>query len=270
MKFFNREKEINKILAILENKTFLINFVYGPINSGKTALINEIITNKLDKKKYIPFYFNFRCIYLRNCNDILISLFEEYNKNTTPLEVIKQTLEESPIINRIPIHENTFNEILRSNTSLSKYIINLLSELKNQELQPILIFDELQKISHLKYPKPLISSFFKFLTYITEFQLTHVFCMTSDVLFMEDVAFHILSNEVNYILVDDFDKETTLKFMDFFSKEKLNRTLTNEEKELIYSYVGGNPMDIIWVIDNMRIHDLKESLDKFLKLKVLN
>ncbi|WP_456372551.1 ATP-binding protein [Methanocaldococcus sp.] len=90
MKFFNREKEINKILAILENKTFLINFVYGPINSGKTALINEIITNKLDKKKYIPFYFNFRCIYLRNCNDILISLFEEYNKNTTPLEVINK------------------------------------------------------------------------------------------------------------------------------------------------------------------------------------
>ncbi len=119
----------------------------------------------------------------------------------------------------------------------------------------------------MKYPKPLISSFFKFLTYITEFQLTHVFCMTSDVLFMEDVAFHILSNEVNYILVDDFDKETTLKFMDFFSKEKLNRTLTNEEKELIYSYVGGNPMDIIWVIDNMRIHDLKESLDKFLKIE---
>ena len=37
MKFFNREKEIKEILYIIEPEPQRINFIYGPINSGKTA-----------------------------------------------------------------------------------------------------------------------------------------------------------------------------------------------------------------------------------------
>ena len=55
MKFFNREKEITEILHIIEREPQRINFIYGPINGGKTALINEIINNRLDKNKYIVF-----------------------------------------------------------------------------------------------------------------------------------------------------------------------------------------------------------------------
>ncbi|MEO2117101.1 MAG: ATP-binding protein, partial [Methanocaldococcus sp.] len=36
MKFFDRDKEIQKILSILEGEPKLIYFIYGPINSGKT------------------------------------------------------------------------------------------------------------------------------------------------------------------------------------------------------------------------------------------
>ncbi|WP_456418890.1 ATP-binding protein, partial [Methanocaldococcus infernus] len=42
MKFFNREKEIREILSILEFEPNFIYFIYGPLNSGKTALINEV------------------------------------------------------------------------------------------------------------------------------------------------------------------------------------------------------------------------------------
>ncbi|HII58988.1 TPA: ATP-binding protein, partial [Methanocaldococcus jannaschii] len=38
MKFFNREKEINKILSIIEGEPNLIYFIYGSLNSGKFNL----------------------------------------------------------------------------------------------------------------------------------------------------------------------------------------------------------------------------------------
>jgi len=66
MKFFNREKEIKEILSVIENEPQLIYFIYGPINSGKTALIKEVI-KKIDLDKYIPFYIDFR---MKNIVDI--------------------------------------------------------------------------------------------------------------------------------------------------------------------------------------------------------
>ena len=56
MKFFDREEEIKEIISIIESEPQRINFIYGSINSGKTALINEIINNRLDKDKYVVFY----------------------------------------------------------------------------------------------------------------------------------------------------------------------------------------------------------------------
>ena len=74
----------------------------------------------------------------------------------------------------------------------------------------------------------------------------------------------MLYGRCKYILVDDFDKETAIKFMDFLAKEN-NVRLTNEDKELIYSYVGGKPKDIKYVIEESKFKDLKEILDYLLK-----
>ncbi|MFA4639422.1 ATP-binding protein [Pyrococcus kukulkanii] len=35
--FFNREKEIDELLRIMRGEPNVVTFVYGPINSGKTA-----------------------------------------------------------------------------------------------------------------------------------------------------------------------------------------------------------------------------------------
>jgi len=43
IEFFDREKEKKEILNILETEPQLINFIYGPINSGKTTLIQKLI-----------------------------------------------------------------------------------------------------------------------------------------------------------------------------------------------------------------------------------
>ena len=51
--FHNREKEIHEISNILNAKPTLITFIYGPINSGKTELINKIVPDLPDD--YIVF-----------------------------------------------------------------------------------------------------------------------------------------------------------------------------------------------------------------------
>ncbi|RZN14692.1 MAG: hypothetical protein EF812_04820 [Methanosarcinales archaeon] len=43
MEFHNREREKKEIIDILNSEPSLITFVYGPINSGKTTLINHLI-----------------------------------------------------------------------------------------------------------------------------------------------------------------------------------------------------------------------------------
>jgi len=62
--------------------------------------------------------------------------------------------------------------------------------------------------------------------------LCHVLCLSSDSLFIERVYNEaMLKDRADYVLVNDFDKETALKFMDFLAKEN-NINLSNEDKEL--------------------------------------
>ena len=56
--FFNREKERKALVSILEREPSLVRFIYGPINSGKTNLINTVLRGL--PKSMIPFYINMR------------------------------------------------------------------------------------------------------------------------------------------------------------------------------------------------------------------
>ncbi|WP_456415992.1 ATP-binding protein [Methanocaldococcus sp.] len=272
MKFFDREKEINKIISIIAGEPNFIYFVYGPINSGKTALINEVINNRLNRNKYVVFYINLRGIFISKYEDFIEVLFEEYSEDKKPLEIIKGLIKDIPVVSGIPIPKNTLDELLdkKSPKNVFKYITNILLELKNQGKQPILIIDELQKIDDMKINGFLIYELFNYFINLTkELHLCHVFCLSSDSLFIEKVYnVAMLDSGAKYVLVDDFNKENALKFMDFLAKEILNKNLSNEEKELIYSYVGGKPSDIYSVIDEMRYGELNNILNEMLKIEI--
>ncbi|AEF95790.1 ATP-binding protein [Methanotorris igneus] len=268
MKFFNRDKEIKKILSILGDEPDDIYFLYGPINSGKTALINEIINNRLDKDKYVVFYINLRRYFISKYDDFIEVLFEEYEEDKKPAELIKGLIKDSPLIFGIPIPKNTLETLFsdKSEKNVFKYITNLLLSIKKEDKQPIIIMDELQKIGDLKINGFLIYELFNYFISLTkELHLCHIFCLSSDSLFIEKVYNEaMLNGRAKYLLVDDFDKETALKFMDFLSERILNKKLSNEEKELIYSYVGGKPKDIIYVIKSLKTDKLKEILNYLL------
>ncbi|XRP97085.1 ATP-binding protein [Methanocaldococcus sp. 16A] len=271
MKFFDREKEIKEILSIIEGEPNFIYFIFGPINSGKTALINEIINNRLDKNRYIVFYFDLREIFLSKYEEFIEVLFEEYSGDKKPLEIIKGLIKDIPVVSGIPVPKNTLNELLNKKTTKNvfKYITNILLELKKQGKQPVIILDELQKIGDMKINGFLIYELFNYFISLTKHKhLCHVFCLSSDSLFIEKVYNEAMLNDrADYILVDDFDRETAFKFMDILAKELLNRNLSNEEKELIYSYVGGKPILILKVIDKMRYNKLKEILETMLNIE---
>jgi AAA+ ATPase superfamily predicted ATPase len=284
MKFFNREKEIKEILSILEGEPNIIYFIYGSINSGKTALINEIINNRLDKEKYVVFYFDLREIFISKYDDfeaklratktegfrlIIEVLFEEYEDDKKPIEVIKSLLKDFPTLFGIPAPKNTLEEIFKKKTTKNvfRYITNVLIEIKKDGKQPVIIIDELQKIGDMKINGYLIYELFNYFVSLTKHKhLCHVFCLSSDSLFIERVYNEaMLDDRVDYILVDDFGKETALKFMDFLAKEVLNKKLSDEDKELIYSHVGGKPVLIIKVIDKLRYENLDNILNYMLK-----
>jgi len=269
MKFFNREKKIKEVLSIIEGDPNLVYFIYGPINSGKTALINEIINNRLDKDKYIVFYFDLREIFISKYDDFIEVLFEEYDDDKSPIEVIKAIINDLPSLYGIPIPKNTLNEIFKKKTTKNvfRYITNVLMDIKKEGKQPIIIIDELQKIGDMKINGFLIYELFNYFVSLTKHKhLCHVFCLSSDSLFIERVYNEaMLYGRCKYILVDDFDRETALKFMDFLSEEILNKKLPNNEKELIYSYVGGKPVDIIYIINELRNKELMNILNFMLK-----
>jgi AAA+ ATPase superfamily predicted ATPase len=287
MKFFDREREINEIISVIESEPQRINFIYGSINSGKTALINEIINNRLDKNKYVVFYINLRGIFISKYDEFIRVLFKTYSPKKSLFgrlkEFMKSLINDSPdmidvpmlstltqgVLTGIPIPKNLLNQLLKDKNSdnVFEYLTNVFEGIKKQGKQPILIIDELQKIGDLKINGFLIYELFNYFIDLTkERHLCHVFCLSSDSLFIEKVYNEaMLDGRVDYILVDDFDKQTALKFIDFLAKEVLNKRLSDDDKELIYSYVGGKPVDIIYIIENLKHKELKDILDYMLK-----
>ncbi|AEF97114.1 ATP-binding protein [Methanotorris igneus] len=264
--FFNREKEIKEILSIIESEPNFIYFLYGPINSGKTALINEVI-NKLGKD-YVVFYFDLREIFISKYDDFIEVLFEEYEEGNI-LELIKSLIKDSSVIYSFPIPKNTLEKLLdnKKPKNVFKYITNILLEIKNSGKKPIIILDELQKIGDLKINGYLIYELFNYFISLTKHKrLCHVFCLSSDSPFIEKIYSQaILDDRADYILIDDFDKEKAYEFMDFLSERILNRSLSKEEKELIYSYVGGKPVLIIKVMNRLKSDELENVLNYLLK-----
>ena len=276
MKFFNREMEVNKILSIIEGEPNFIYFIFGPINSGKTALINEVINNRLDDN-YKVFYINFRRYLISEKREFIEAIFTtkkegvlEEIKNKS--EVINLLIKGAKVLSGIPIPEVEFNKLFEERINdVFQYLNDILLETKNSGKKPILIFDELQMIRDvvLNGQKYLLKELFQFLVSLTKEQhLCHVFCLSSDSLFIEYIYnAGELEERADYILIDDFDRETALRFMDFLAKEILDKNLSDEEKEKIFSYVGGKPVSIYKAIDKMRYERLEDILNEMLKIE---
>jgi len=245
--FHDRERETGEIMKILDSEPSLITFVYGPINSGKTTLISHLIEEL--PEEYIVFYINLRTKFLASYDEFIESLFEMEIETEVTKRKRKETLAElvSSVtkVTGIPITREFLDYVFKDNKPKNafSYIIKLFLEVRASGKQPVLILDELQKIGDVKVNGFLIYELFNFFIDLTkEKHLAHVFVITSDSLFIEQVYSEaMLSGRCRYLLVDDFDEKTTAEFLE-------GHGFTDDEKRVAWEYCGGKPVCILELI----------------------
>jgi AAA+ ATPase superfamily predicted ATPase len=264
--FHDRERETDEIMDILDAEPSLITFVYGPINSGKTTLISHLIEEL--PEEYAPFYVNLRGRFITDYEDFLNVLFEidEGGGVTNVAEYARSILKDMGTVSGIPIPINLFEQIFEKkdkSKDMFKYIERFFVEISKTRT-PILIIDELQVIGDLKIDGLLIYKLFNFFIRLTkELHLAHVFVITSDSLFIEHVYSEaMLEERCRYLLVDDFDRETTAEFLEGYG-------FTDDETGMAWEYCGGKPVCLVELINRkFRGGDVKEKCEDSLKIRV--
>ncbi len=261
--FYNREKEIRAIMNILEAEPSLISFIYGPINSGKTALATYLIEQLPDD--YVVFYINLRTKFLACYDDFIESLFEMQIEPEAKKRMRKETLAEIvqsvTKVAGIPISREFMDYVFKDKKPKNafSYIIQLFEEVKAADKQPVLVLDELQKIGDVKVNGPHIYELFNFFIDLTkEKHLAHVFLITSDSLFIESIYNEaMLQERCRYLLVDDFDYETTMAFLEVHG-------FTADEKRVAFEYCGGKP---VCLVELMNYENREEKAKEMLRIR---
>jgi len=246
IEFHDRETEMKEFMNILNSEPSLITFVYGPINSGKTTLINHLIEQL--PVEYTPFYINLRGRFITGYDDFLNVLFEidESGATSNVGEYATSILKDLKILSGIPIPINLFEQIFEKrdkSKDMFRYIERFFVEMSAKRV-PVMIIDELQVIGDMKINGFLIYKLFNFFVRLTkELHLAHVFVMTSDSLFIEHVYNGaVLKGRCDYLLVDDFDYKRTMDFLDDYGFDE-------QEKEIVWQSAGGKPASLVKLIN---------------------
>ena len=266
IEFHNREKEIKEIRAILDRQPTLITFIYGPINSGKTELINNLIKSLPETQKV--FYINLRGRFISNYDEFIQVLFDveheaRYERIKEFLKPVANVLPES--YSGIPIPKDLFLKLFKEKEveDAFVYIENVLRAFYKDDYPPVLVIDELQVIGDVKIDELLIYKLFNFFIRLTkELHLCHVFAVSSDSLFIEEIySAAMLQGRCDYLLVDDFDYEETMSFLDKYG-------FSAKEKEQVWGYCGGKPVYLVKLINaKMSGKSIKEEVEDMLETR---
>ena len=263
IEFHNREKETKEIRAILDSRPTLITFIYGPINSGKTELINNLIKSLPETQKV--FYINLRGRFISNYDEFIKVLFDveheaRYGRIKEFLKPIVNVLPES--YHGIPIPKDIFLRLFKEKDveDAFVYIETVLRAFCESGHAPVLVIDELQVIGDLKVDGLLIYKLFNFFIRLTkELHLCHVFAVTSDSLFIENVYSEaMLEGRCRYLLVDDFDEATTAAFLE-------RHGFTDDEKAVAWNCCGGKPICLVELVNTEE--DRKGKAEEMLKIR---
>ena len=254
MTFYNREKEIEEMKAVLSGEPNLVYFVYGPINSGKTALLMKVFEEL--SEEYVVFYFNFRGLNIQDVDDLIKVLFEvEDGKGKEAIrEIVKEIVRKGvnfiEEVKGIPIPERLFDYLFgekKRSEDVFRYLEQLFRELVKNGKRPVFVFDEMQTVKGIinASGKPLIEGLFNFFVRMTkETHLCHSLCATSDCLFIENVYSNArLEGRAKYILVDDLGKEEAFKVYEGFGFE---------DKEFVWEYIGGKVGDMVSLFEDKK------------------
>ncbi len=266
MPFFDREEDIRRMKAVLSGEPNLVYFVYGPINSGKTALLLKVFEEL--PEEYRVFYINFRARDVEDVEDLIRVLFRVREGERKLSEFLSELLKGSAkVIERlggIPIPENVFHLLFRRADKVEDvfaFLEDYFRTIVVEGVRPIFVLDEMQTIKEVLNTtgRPVIGRLFNFMVRLTkETHLCHSLCATSDCLFIEDVYSNArLEGRADYILVDDLSMGEAFRVYEGFGFE---------DKELVWDYIGGKLGDMIKLSERKkRGEDEREALLGMLK-----
>ena len=269
IEFHNRDKELKEITKILDVEPSLITFVYGPINSGKTTLVSHLIEGL--PEEYVVFYISLRGRFISDYRDFIKVLFkiEKEKSYREVLKTISEISRETLKFSGIPVAESIMNALFKEKSyeDVFGFLEGYFTTIANDK-RPVLIIDELQVVGDLKIDGLLMYKLFNFFIRLTkEMHLCHIFAVSSDSLFIENVYSEaMLDGRCRYLLVDDFDHETATTLL-------AGHGFSDDEKALAWDYCGGKPVCLVEMIyaDNreqiakdmlrIRVTQLKDLLD---------
>ena len=256
MLFYNREEDKERVKRILSGEPNLVYFMYGPINSGKTALLMRVIEEM--GSGYVVFYINFRWRDVRSIEDLLRVLFDvRYGERDVVIrEFIKEVVKvgSSMVVGGfrgVPISDRIFDIIFGSGRRIEdvfKYLEVVMREVRVRGLMPVIVLDEMQVIRGVvnSEGRGIMSNLFNFLVAMTkEGHLSHVICATSDCLFVEEVYNNArLEGRSDYILVDDLDKGSAYDMYDRFGFR---------DRDVVWGYIGGKIGDMVRLYEKRKV-----------------
>ena len=269
--FINREREKRELKAVLSGRPNLIYFVYGPINSGKTALLMKVFEEL--SEKYVIFYINFRWRDVQTVEDLIKVLFKvkrgKISEETKEFvkEVLKGGAKVLHKLKGIPIPESVFDLLFRKVDKVEDvfaYLEEYFEEIREEGYQPVLVLDEMQTVKDVinATGKSVLVGLFNFLIGMTkEKHLCHSLCATSDCLFIEEVYKNArLEGRARYLLVDDLKKEEAFEVYKEFGFE---------DKKLVWDYIGGKIGDMVILFEEKkRGYSEKEAVRRMLQDQV--
>ncbi len=270
--FFDRETEQKELRNILGASPSLVYFVFGPINSGKTSLITQVLDDL--PSDAIAFYINFRRRNVSSTGDFFNVLFEVDQKSrvATAREYMGEFFKAGSGVagkyTGIPVPARLFDLFFGSEdkgADVFRYLETFfVSLMKEKNLRPVLVLDELQVIRHManSASNPLLEKLFNFMVSMTkETRTAHCMAATSDSLFLESIhGAAQLQGRSQYMLVDDLDRERAFEVYESFGYG---------EKETVWDYIGGKLGDMTMLEAWLnRGYGLKESLDRMLQAEI--
>ncbi|WP_456418581.1 ATP-binding protein [Methanocaldococcus infernus] len=257
MKFYNREKEVRYLKTYCQLEPNSILFVYGPKSSGKTTVMLKVI-EELRNKDIVFFYYDLRKYATPTKKEFFKIFFERSDKKYVPnklefnLGVFKFGVERE-----LNFKEFSLNDVFAK-------INESINEVIKEGKKPVLVIDELQKLKNIYFngEKSLLNELFNLFVHLTKVRHScHVICLTSDILFIEEIYRNSsLKNASEYYLIDWLEKEDIKKILkeESFSEEEINYAI---------NYLS-LPYEITELINNKKLGlTVEETIKKWINIE---
>ena len=244
-KFFSRDDEMKELATILNADPDKILIVTGPSDSGKTALISNVVR---DRKAFL--FFNLRQNSAASVND-----FVRYFNDITDAKYLTFR---SWIVDMLPWSGGEGNFELRdslSHADLQKSLSSLREALEdirsdpNINEAPILVFDEFGSLLNLTREADgvtVLDTLLQFLADVSKSKLAHCILNITDAEVMKDLNLfnsRNVSSRSRFFCLGDFTRDESKRFLTQFAIDN-NMKMSEETKDRVIDVVGGRILDL--------------------------